>query len=399
MCLQYLTRATSPLAESILLRRLPLVRSHWNRAYTVKSRSETSRLLGYAHFKNPYSRPQNKIHSPHVVSNSSSGSALVAALVVGIAASAAFFIARPSPEKTSSVDGGDFCTSVSRTQEDILDYYLAMTTQVAPGRPGNLTPQQEAGLREFWRALLTIFGVSERATSTDVNGAAATTAAATADSPEKKKSRLNMFRRDKKEKDTKEPTDITDFSNIDENDKHGIGREFKRAMAEMSPDELRTAFWSMIKHDNPDAMLLRFLRARKWDVQAALVMMISAVHWRAKEMHVDDVIMKDGEESAVKDAEGTDAAKKQEGEMFLQQLKMGKSYLHGIDKEGRPLCFVRVRLHHGGEQSEASLERFTVHIMETARFLIKPPVDTAVSVIVRMLCAKILLTVKTDRGI
>lgn len=63
----------------------------------------------------------------------------------------------------------------------------------------------------------------------------------------------------------------------------------------------------------------------------------------------------------------------------MMQLRIGKSYLHGLDKEGRPICFVRVRLHKQGEQSEESLERYTVYIMETARLMLQPPVDTAVS--------------------
>jgi hypothetical protein len=40
---------------------------------------------------------------------------------------------------------------------------------------------------------------------------------------------------------------------------------------------------------------------------------------------------------------------------------------------------VRARLHKAGEQSEESLERFTVYTIETARMLLRPPIDTAVS--------------------
>jgi hypothetical protein len=60
---------------------------------------------------------------------------------------------------------------------------------------------------------------------------------------------------------------------------------------------------------------------------------------------------------------------------------MGKSYLHGTDKDGRPCCYVRVKLHKQGEQSEKSLERFTVYTIETTRMMLKPPVDTAVSIL------------------
>jgi len=95
-------------------------------------------------------------------------------------------------------------------------------------------------------------------------------------------------------------------------------------------------------------------------------------------MHVDDDVVKRGEGGAAEDAASSNHAVKKEGDDFLAQLRLGKSYLHGVDKEGRPMCFVRVRLHKAGEQSEASLERYTVYVIETARLVLSPPVDTAV---------------------
>jgi len=62
----------------------------------------------------------------------------------------------------------------------------------------------------------------------------------------------------------------------------------------------------------------------------------------------------------------------------MHQLRIGKSFLHGWDKQGRPICYVRVRLHKAGEDSEDSLERYTVYIMETARLMLNNHVDTAV---------------------
>ena len=176
---------------------------------------------------------------------------------------------------------------------------------------------------------------------------------------------------------TSTPTPESIANSIGDEDKHGVNKAFKQALSTMTPDEFRDAFWSMVKHDHPDALLLRFLRARKWDVNAALVMAISALHWRKGESKVDEDIMFAGEEGMLNLSKSADDKEKKEGDDFMAQIRMGKSYLHGADKQGRPLCFVRVRLHRQGEQSETSLERYTVYTIETARMFLRPPVDTA----------------------
>ena len=173
------------------------------------------------------------------------------------------------------------------------------------------------------------------------------------------------------------PTPESIANNIGDEDKHGVNKSFKQALSTMTPDDFRNAFWSMVKHDHPDALLLRFLRARKWDVNAALVMAISALHWRKEESRVDEDIMFKGEEGMLNLSKSADGKEKKEGEDFMAQIRMGKSFLHRVDRQGRPLCFVRVRLHRQGEQSESSLERYTVYTIETARMFLRPPVDTA----------------------
>lgn len=276
---------------------------------------------------------------------------------------------------------------------DRTDSFLVMAPNMPAGRPGTLTPEQEVKLRELWAATMKVFGAVED----EVNGTETASLATPSETTEKdgkkekKKSRLHVFRRNKGEKgDGSESAssastpasstpDINKLSLSAEDDKHGQNKEFRDAIANMAPEDLRAAFWSMVKLDHPDALLLRFLRARKWDVEKALVMMVSTMHWRLEQMHVDDDIMKNGEEAALRETKSDDAKVKKEAEDFLTQLRMGKSYLHGLDAEGRPMCVVRARLHRAGEQSEASLERYTVYTIETARLLLRPPIDTAVS--------------------
>ena len=243
---------------------------------------------------------------------------------------------------------------------------LAMAPQIEPGRLGNLSPDQEAKLKEMWGAVLEIFGVAHDEHQT--NGTAP--AVKHADPAPKPKARKSLFGK-------KDKAEVNGTTGGD-NDKHGQTKDFQKAIASHTPEELRQAFWEMTKHDHPDIILLRFLRARKWDVQAALVMLISTGHWRSSDMHVDDDIMPRGEAYALQQSQQpSDAAERKEGEDFMAQLRMGKSFLHGSDKEGRSCCYVRARLHHGGEQTEKSLERYTVYTIETARMLLRPPIETA----------------------
>lgn len=249
----------------------------------------------------------------------------------------------------------------------------SMVGTTLPGRPGNLTKDQEVKLQELWTAALKVFGVaSPSANSVEKDDDEVGVAAS-----EKKKKKRSLFSR-------KHPNEAGEgglsHPSTDQEDKFGQAKDFQHVIATQSPENLRKAFWSMVKHDHPDALLLRFLRARKWDVQNALVMLLSAMHWRLQEMNVDDDLMKKGEAAAVADSSGasTQAAKK-EGDDFMSHLRLGKSFFHGTDRDGRPMCFVRVRLHKQGEQSETSLEKFTVYGIETARLFLAGNVDTAVS--------------------
>lgn len=284
-----------------------------------------------------------------------------------------------------------------------------MSGEIAPGRPGNLTPEQEEKLKQLWKLIFQVCGVSSDPNASAPEAApAAHVAASSSDAAsikgEKKKSKLNMFSRkhkkDSDETNTSSETASTASGSVPaspaivlnssttsgDDDKYNQLSKFHETLANQSPANIRETIWSMVKHDHPDALVLRFLRARKWDVEKALVMLISTMNWRHNEMRVDADIMRTGEGGAVADEKmdaktSEEIAKKKLAIDFLTQTRMGKSYVHGVDKQGRPICYVRVRLHRQGEQSEESLERYTVYLIETCRMLLQGGVDTAVSFI------------------
>lgn len=314
----------------------------------------------------PLSKSYHTSTKPQIRQASTSTPFLVAAVVVS--AGALYWLLFPQSTPTS--------TSPEDELIELIDD--EMSQEQLPGRPGNLTAEQEEKLRQMWTRVFQICNVVTEEPSTEpaeVDG----NVEGKQESPEKKKKRSLFSRKGKKDGAGAKAADVAPGVKGGEDDKYGETKAFMETLANQSPESIRAAIWGMVKHDHPDAILLRFLRARKWDVEKALVMMISTMNWRSTEYHVDDDIMKNGEGAAAEEEKSSDAATKKLASDFLAQMRMGKSFLHGKDKQGRPICVVRVRLHHQGDHDEKALERYTVFIIETCRQLLKPPVDTAVS--------------------
>jgi CRAL/TRIO-like protein len=248
-----------------------------------------------------------------------------------------------------------------------------MAQQALPGRPGNLTREQEDKLLLLWTKVLNISGVGDpNDTDPKTNGieGGAAQPEPEAEHPKKKLG----FWSSKKSSSSHTPASPSANSAAAAalDDKYGQTQEYFDAIATLTPEQLHKTIWNMIKFDDPDAVMLRFLRARKW----ALVMLVSTMKWRLTEMHVDEDVMVNGEEHAAAEAE-----KDPKGFMkdFITHFRMGKTYLHGVDKGGHPLCITRVRLHKPGELPNDVMERYTIFILEQGRMTVRPPVDTAVS--------------------
>ncbi|KAI1847697.1 hypothetical protein JX265_009126 [Neoarthrinium moseri] len=252
-----------------------------------------------------------------------------------------------------------------------------------PGRLGNLTPEQEEKLFELWKLIFQICAVEDEdggeAVAADEAPAPLQSRTSTAGSEKPKKKRLGLFKKkDKKDKEnTPEKAAALDgLKENDPDDKFGHNKVFQETLANRTPASIRDALWTMVKMDHPDQLVLRFLRARKWDVQKALVMLVSTMKWR-QDAKVDDDIMLNGEEHfLLQEQQGATEKDKKFAKDFLDQMRLGKSFSYGIDKEGRPTTVVRARLHKAGDQSEESLERYTVYLIETNRMLLSAPVDT-----------------------
>lgn len=119
---------------------------------------------------------------------------------------------------------------------------------------------------------------------------------------------------------------------------------------------LRSALWSVVREDHPDVLILRFLRARKWDIDRAYKMAIAAIKWRIEE-DVEGVIW--------------------HGDLLNDASLMwkGVSYSHGKDRLGQPIIWSSSCLHHQKDQSYPQLKRYLIWMMETLRQLLAPPIE------------------------
>jgi hypothetical protein len=189
-----------------------------------------------------------------------------------------------------------------------------------PGTLGNLTPDEEKLLQQAWIHLLRLCGIDNLEKVGSSNPAPDLTSA------------------------------------------------LQQHLNDSSPERFRQGFWDSVLSEHPDALVLRFLRARKWDVEKAMAMLVSTVGWRM-ERNISETIIGTGENVGLKhDLSADDMG-------FIAQYRSGKSYVHATDKENRLVYIIRARLHDPRAQSSEAMETYVLHNIESLRVCIKPPND------------------------
>lgn len=139
----------------------------------------------------------------------------------------------------------------------------------------------------------------------------------------------------------------------------------KKELGPVTSEEFNQTLWRMFRGDHPDNLLLRFLRARKWVVHDAIMMLGETLRWRYD--YGVEKILTEGEEIPRENGE----------DGFILQYTSKKCYIWGHDFKGRPIVHVRPRFHDPKAQSEKDLEKFTILIIESARLCLHDYVDTA----------------------
>ncbi|CAO3588310.1 unnamed protein product [Absidia cylindrospora] len=235
------------------------------------------------------------------------------------------------------------------------------------GRVDTLTDDQTMMLKQIWRQLLVLF---------QQKGDSWTPPPLLADNDTTSQKSSSSIKKKKKKKSKKSSHDEHGFeTNL------FIGKTSNPAWTSLGVEEaiplipghlLHMTFWNMVTGDNPDCVVLRYLRARKWDVDAAYIMLLNTLRWRIY-MRVDDVSAL-GESGMVRVLE---ELKPGMGEQFYYNVHSNKTVLGGPDNAGRGICYVNARFHRKEDQDLEVIKLLTVYVMELSRMIVHQPVESA----------------------
>lgn len=129
-------------------------------------------------------------------------------------------------------------------------------------------------------------------------------------------------------------------------------------------EKFAEAFWNFTTVDDPNYTCIKFIRARKFNIDDAIKMLIECLKWRI-EFNVESVIFKGDI--------GFMSAKGEDGDAFTKQISSGKTFVQGFSKTGGPVAYVFAKHYRAGEQSPKAMEDFVVYAMENFRmFTINP---------------------------
>ena len=120
-------------------------------------------------------------------------------------------------------------------------------------------------------------------------------------------------------------------------------KEMRNFLHKYGGQRLRKVFWQMVKGEHPDAIMLRLLRARKWNVDRAVAVLGSTAAWRV-ENDVEAIV--NGGELELTSTRGG-----------MNILRNGISYMYGASSGGEPVYIIEVGRHFSASQTQDELRR------------------------------------------
>ncbi|KAJ1666853.1 hypothetical protein EV178_001937 [Coemansia sp. RSA 1646] len=143
-----------------------------------------------------------------------------------------------------------------------------------------------------------------------------------------------------------------------------VPMEFKPLFGEsLGERSFRSAFWQAATQiGDPDSWVLRFLRARKWDVDEALCMIRKTLVWRTGQA-IDEV------------------AYYGESALHHHTMDSGLAFACTRDNLGNPVYVVRVRVNFAQNRNIVAIKRFLCWQIETSQLLSGGEADGRVTIL------------------
>ena len=133
-------------------------------------------------------------------------------------------------------------------------------------------------------------------------------------------------------------------------------------------EEFHDQLWFLFGPDIPDMIMLKFLRARKWNVHRAFAMLCKCVKWRI-ESDVMGIVAKG------------DLGLSREDPTYAIQGPAEKVYSLGYsDKNVMPVIMIHVKNHVAAAQPAETMTKFVISAAETFRTLVVYPNDKVIVV-------------------
>ncbi|AJV67445.1 Csr1p [Saccharomyces cerevisiae YJM1463] len=209
-----------------------------------------------------------------------------------------------------------------------------------------LTEDQEVVLKQIWTHLFHLWQVPVDGTHIFPNNSLHSSS-----TPAKKK-KSSWFSKLQSSDHTQDSSEAAEAAHLYEKGK------IHKALANLDPQTTKKQFWHDIKNETPDATILKFIRARKWNADKTISMLGHDLYWRK------DTINKiiNGGERAVYENNETGV---------IKNLELQKATIQGYDNDMRPVILVRPRLHHSSDQTEQELEKFSLLVIEQSKLFFK----------------------------
>lgn len=132
---------------------------------------------------------------------------------------------------------------------------------------------------------------------------------------------------------------------------------FSQLMDRVDSNPISQEFYDQMGAEDPDTLLLRFLRARKWNIIDASLMLIDTLYWH-RSFGVGR-LMREGEPA-----------------VFQYLLTCNKHYAWNVDHKGRLVIWITSRLHDKNRQTLQQNLEALVYLVEQARRLMAPGTET-----------------------